>query len=255
MPLIVLDSGSFFGFWKENWYLALFFILLIAGLNSFFLVNRKVFVFVEREDWSGLTAYLVKTMFGATPARPARFRSSRVRLLINAYLLQSDAEGIARLEEALAAQRPDLLRKNALLFGVTRLLTGRNEEAEAFFKKYLDAKDADSADWLRFDYGFSLIMQKRIRESRPYLEEALSSSDAVLRAVAAYLLGGLCADAETTEEDRASARARAEEERIRLKKRFDERRWRKEVERAKSEVHIVILSKLVDEAGRWLREE
>lgn len=255
MPLLILDSGSFLGFWKDNWYLALFFILLITGLNAFFLANRKVFVLVEREDWNGLIAYLVRTMFGSNPSRPGHFRSSRVRLLINAYLLQSDAEGIARLEETLAAQRPDLLRKNALLFGVTRLLTGHNEEAEAFFKKYLDAKDAYSADWLRFDYGFSLIMQKRVVESRPYLEGALASSDAVLRAIAAYLLGGLYVNAETVEENRQSARARAEEERVRLRKRFDERRWRKEVERAKSEVHIVILSKLVDDAGRWLREE
>jgi hypothetical protein len=255
MPLLVLDSGSFLGFWKDNWYLALFFILLITGLNAFFLANRKVFVLVEREDWNGLIAYLVRTMFGSNPSRPGRFRSSRVRLLINAYLLQSDAEGIARLEETLAAQRPDLLRKNALLFGVTRLLTGRNEDAEAFFKKYLDAKDAYSADWLRFDYGFSLIMQRRVLESRPYLEGALASSDAVLRAIAAYLLGGLYVNTETVEENRQSARARAEEERVRLRKRFDERRWQKEVERAKSEVHIVILSKLVDDAGRWLREE
>jgi len=254
MPLFVLGAGSTLDFWKENWYLALFFLLLIAGLNGFFLANRKVFVLVEREDWGGLSAYLVKSMFGAG-SRPGRFRSSRVRLLINAYLLQSDAEGIARLESDLAAKRPDLLRRNALLFGVTRLLRGRNEEAEAFLKGYLDAKDADSPDWLRFDYGFSLILQKRAREALPFLEQAISSKDAVLRALAAYLLSSLGADAAEAEDARSEARAKAEAERQRLRARFDARRWAKEVERAKSEVHIVILSKLIDDAGRWLYEE
>lgn len=249
MPLFVLGAGASLDFWKENWYLALFFLLLIAGLNSFFLANRKVFVLVEREDWGGLSAYLVKSMAGK-----GRIRSSRVRLLINAYLLQSDAEGIARLESDLSAKRPDLLRRNALLFGVTRLLRGRNEEAEAFLKGYLDAKDADSPDWLRFDYGFSLILQKRAREALPFLERSLDSKDAVLRVLAAYLLASLGADAAETEEARAEARARAEAERGRLRARFDARRWAKEVERAKSEVHIVILSKLVDDAGRWLLE-
>ncbi len=252
MPVFALGPGATLEFWKDNWYLGLFFILLVAGLNAFFLANRRVFVLVEREDWGGLSAYLVKTMFGAGPSRPGRFRSSRVRLLINAYLLQSDAEGIARLEAELAAKRPDLLRRNALLFGVTRLLSGRNADAESFLKDYLGAKDADSPDWLGFDYGFSLIMQKRIAEARPYVEAALSSRDAVLRALAAYILGTLCADAEASEESRESAREKASSARALLRKAFSEARWAKEVERAKGEVHIVILSKLVDEAGRWL---
>jgi len=252
MPVFVLGPSSTMDFWKDNWYLGLFFILLIAGLNAFFLANRRVFVLVEREDWGGLSAYLVKTMFGSDPSRPGRFRSSRVRLLINAYLLQSDAEGIARLESELAAKRPDLLRKNALLFGVTRLLAGRSAEAESFLKDYLGAKDADFPDWLGFDYGFSLIMQKRIVEARPYVEAALLSRDAVLRALAAYMLGTLCSEAEADEAARESAREKAAAARELLRKRFDEGRWAKEVERAKAEVHIVILSKLVDESGRWL---
>ncbi len=252
MPLFVLGPGPAFDFWKDNWYLGLFFLLLIAGLNAFFLANRRVFLLVEREDWGGLSAYLVKSMFGSGRSRPGRFRSSRVRLLINAYLLQSDAEGIARLESELAAKRPDLLRKNALLFGVTRLLSGRHAEAESFLKDYLSAKDADSPDWLGFDYGFSLIMQKRIAEARPYVEAALASGDAVLRGLAAYLLDTLCAEAEPVEAERDSARQKADSCRELLRKRFSEARWAKEVERAKGEVHIVILSKLVDEAGRWL---
>lgn len=254
MPLFVLGSGSTLEFWKDNWYLGLFFLILVAGLNSFFLANRKVYVLVEREDWGGLSAYLVKTMLGPEGSRPGRIRSGRVRLLVNAYLLQSDAEGIARLEAELEARRPDILRRNALLFGVTRLLGGRNAEAEAFFKRYLGAKDVESPDWLGFDYGFSLILQTRPREALPYLEGALGSGDAVLRALAAYLLGSLGADSAETEEGKAEARKKAEAERASLRGRFDARRWAKEVGRAKGEVHIVVLSKLVDDAGRWLLE-
>jgi hypothetical protein len=254
MPLFVLGTGSSFAFWKENWYLGLFFLLLVAGLNSFFLANRKVFVLVEREDWGALSAHLVKTMLGPGGSRPGRLRSGRVRLLVNAYLLQSDSEGISRLEAELEARRPELLRRNALLFGVTRLLGGRNAEAEAFFKRYLGAKDAESPDWLAFDYGFSLILQSRPREALPYLEGALSSRDAVLRALAAYLLGSLGAEAAETEEQKAESRKKAEAERESLRKRFDARRWEREVGRAKGEVHIVVLSKLVDDAGRWLLE-
>jgi hypothetical protein len=247
LPLALLGPESSLSFWKGNWYLALLFLALIAGLNSFFLLNRKTFLLVEREDWGALSAHLVGIMFPK-----GRFRSGRVRLLVNAYLLQSDIGGIERLEAELAAKRPDLLRKNALLFGVTRLLRSKTAEAEEFFAPYLGAKDVESRDWLRFDYGFSLVLQKKFAQALPYLEEGCVSRDAVLCLLSAYLLGSVGAASLPDESGRAAAAAKAEGTRCRLRKRYSDAKWSKEVDRAKSEVHIVILSKLVDEAGRWL---
>jgi len=37
-----------------------------------------------------------------------------------------------------------------------------------------------------------------------------------------------------------------------LRKRFTPERWSREVEKAKNDVHVVILSRLIDDAGRWL---
>jgi hypothetical protein len=248
LPLFLLGPESSLSFWKGNWYLAILFLALIGGLNSFFILNRKTFLLVEREDWGELSAHLVGLMFPR-----GRFSSTRVRLLVNAYLLQSDIGGIERLETELAAKRPDILRKNALLFGVTRLLRNQAGEAEAFFASYLDAKDVESRDWLRFDYGFSLVLQKKVVEALPYLEEGTTARDSVLCLLAAYLLGTIGASA-PGEAGKASAIAKAEALRSRLRKRYSSSKWSGEVERAKSEVHIVILSKLIDDAGRWLYE-
>jgi hypothetical protein len=173
---------------------------------------------------------------------------------VNAYLLQSDVEGIERLETELAAKKPALLRKHAVLFGVTRLLRNRSAEAESFFASYLDAKDVESREWLRFDYAFSLILQKRIVDALPYLREGAVSKDAVLALLSAYFLGSLGA-ASVDAEERTVILALSEDTRARLKKRFPGARWTKEVERAKNEVHIVILSKLIDDAGAWLFSE
>jgi hypothetical protein len=249
LPIMLLGPSSSLEFWKGNWYLALLFLALLGGLNAFFLANRKTFVLVEREDWSALSAHLVALMFPK-----GRFSMSRVRLLVNAYLLQSDIAGIERLEAELGAKRPDILRKNALLFGVTRLLRNRSDEAEAFFGRYLDAKDAESRDWLRFDYGFSLVLQKKGAPAIPYLEEGLSSRDSVLCLLAAYLLGSIGVGSAPDAAAGASLAAEADSARTRLRKRYASSKWNKEVERAKSEVHIVILSKLIDDAGRWLYE-
>jgi hypothetical protein len=247
LPIFLLGLGSWEGFWKGNWYLALVFVALIFGLNAFFVINRKTFLLVEKEDWGELSAHLVSLMFPKS-----RFRSSRVRLLVNAYLLQSDVAGIERLESELSSKRPDLLRKNALLFGVTRLLRNRTEDAEAFLRRYLDSKDVESLAWLRFDYGFSLVLQKRLAEALPYLEEGSSARDPILSLVSAYLLGSVGAASAGDEAERKALSAKAEETRERLRKRYTRARWSKEVEGSKSEVHIVILSKLIDDAGRWL---
>jgi hypothetical protein len=249
LPIFVLGASASVDFWKGNWYLALLFLLLIGGLNAFFLANRKTFSLVEREAWGELSAHLVGLMFPRS-----RFSSSRVRLLVNAYLLQSDIAGIERLEAELKAKKPALLRKNALLFGVTRLLRSRGDEAESFFVSYLEARDVDSRDWLRFDYGFSLVLQKKGAAALPYLTEGASSRDPVLRLLAAYLLGSVGVAAAPDEAGKAKARDLAQAARQALRKRFTKDRWDREVERAKSEVHIVILTKLLDDAGRWLFE-
>ncbi len=247
LPFFLLGGEYSLSFWKGNWYLALFFLALIAALNAFFLANRKVFTLVEREDWGALSAHLVDLIFAKK-----RYRATHVRLLVNAYLLQSNVDGIERLEAELSAKKPALLRSSALLFGVTRLLRNRPAEAEDFFAKYLEAREVQSRDWLRFDYAFSLVLQRRIVDALPILREGAGSRDAVLALLSAYLIGSLGAAAVPEKEERAELLAFAEAAKARLAKRFGGPRWSREVERAKNEVHIVILSKLIDDAGAWL---
>jgi len=249
-PFFVLGTGPSLSFWKTNWYLALFFLLILAALNAFFLINRKVFTLVEREDWKALAEHLGQEIFVK-----GRYRSSSVKLLVNAYLLESNVEGIDRLEGELAAKKPALLRSNALLFGVARLLRSRPAEAESFFARFLDAKDVESREWLRFDYAFSLVLQKRIADALPFLRGGLESRDAVLALLSAYLVGSLGAAGAASAQERTEVKDLAEGTRARLRARFTPLRWSKEVERAKNEVHIVILSKLIDDAGGWLYAE
>jgi hypothetical protein len=250
LPFFLLGADYSLGIWKSNWYLALVFLAALGALNAFFLTNWKVSILVEKEDWSALSALLVDRVFVKK-----RYSGRDVALLVNAYLLQSDVDGIARLEAELQAKRPELLRRNAILFAVTRLLRNRPEEVEAFLKPYLGAKDADAREWIRFDYGFSLALQKRYAEATPFLKEGVASRDAVLCLLSAYLLGSLAAAAATLEEEKAGLKALADSSRVALKKRFPGQRWNREVERAKGEFHIVVLARLIDDAGKWLFEE
>ena len=246
LPFSLLGPEYSLSFWKENWYLALIFVAVIGMLNGFFIANWKIFDCVEREDWPSLSAYLVDKIFTRR-----HYHSHHVALLVNAYLLMGDVEGIRKLENELSAHRPELLRKNAVLFGVTRLLQNKPEEAETFLKNYLNTKGVDNVAWLRFDYAFSLILQHKNAGALPYIKEGLSSSDAVLALLAAYLAGGLETSI-VSEPERSQLRQLSIATAGRLLKRFPGKKWDREVERAKSEIHIVILSKLIDEATVWL---
>jgi len=252
LPFFLLGAEYSLTFWKDNWYLAAFFIAVLAVLNTFFLANWKVFILVENEDWNALSTHLVERIFAKK-----RYGNREVGLLVNAYLLQNDSTGIERLEAELGARRPELLRKNAVLFGVTYLLRNRPAEAESFLAPYLDAKDARSREWLRFDYAFSLVLQRRAADALVYLREGAASKDAVLSLLSAYLLGSIGVATIPGGFDSPEAlelRSLTGSVRERLSKRFPAGKWEREIERAKNEVHIVILSKLIDDASRWLRE-
>jgi hypothetical protein len=249
LPFFLLGIDYSLAFWKGNWYLALFFLVLLGGLNAFFLSNRKIFGLVETENWGALSAHLVDEIF-----RKGRIKANYIRLLVNAYLLQSEVGGIDRLEEELKAKKPELLASHALLFGVTRLLRNRPAEAEAFFAPYIDSPKIENRGWLRFDYAFSLVLQRRVVDALPFLREGSSSRDAVLALLSAYLLGSLGSSAASSEEERKDAKEVAETTRTRILKRFPGPRLSKEIERAKDEVHVVILAKLIDDAVLWLAE-
>jgi len=249
MPFFVLGASYSLEFWKGNWPLALFFVAVLAVLNVFYASNRVVLSLVEREDWNGLSSWLSTRVFDRGILKPVY-----VRFLVSTALNRSDLATIDRLEAVLREKKPALLARNAVLFGVVYLLRNDAVASERFFSGMAGRRDADSSGWLSFDHGFSLVLLHRESEAVAPLKRAAGrSSDAVLVLLASYLLGTMCAAAAAgTERDALDAFASGR--RRELAKRYGPERWSREIERARGEVHIVILTKLVDEASRWLRQ-
>ncbi|MBU0935154.1 MAG: hypothetical protein KKI09_07255 [Spirochaetes bacterium] len=246
MPVFILGSAYGLSFWGKNWPLALFFVGILAVFNAFFISNWKVFTLIEAENWEELSKILSIRLF-----EKKQFSRRNVRLFVNASLLRSDSEAIKRLENTLQAEKPALLCREATLFGTAWLLRNDPAGAEQFLTPWLDNKNVDNRDWLNFYYAFSLILQKRALEATSRLEALLNKPDRVLALLAAYLYGSLCVIA-APEVDREHMRLKAEARRQDLAKAFTPERWSRETERAKGEVHVVVLSKLIDEAGTWM---
>ncbi len=246
LPLALLGWDYTVAFWKSSWYLALLFIGLLGVLNAFFLVNRRLFSYFEKEDWDGLSAWLVERIFVKH-----RYGSLHVRYLVDTWFIQGDIEGFARLEEELKARKPKLLRKTAVIFGYVRILKGRSEEAEAFFAPLLGKRDVDDWEWLRFGYAFALVLQRKIAESRAQLLEGASSKDPILALLSAWLLESVVIPSAPERED-AEAKALVNSATAGLRKRFPGSRLAAEIDKAKGEFHIVVLSRPIADARKWL---
>ncbi|MBN1241667.1 MAG: hypothetical protein JXA15_03045 [Spirochaetales bacterium] len=251
MPFVVLGAGSSAGFWSANWPMALFFVVALAALNGFFLANRRVFTLVEKEDWAALSSLLSERMYGK-----GAFRGQYVRLMVNASLLRADLSGVERLESELRSRKPAMLRRNAVIFAVPRLLRNDPSSVLSFCEEFLPFRDVDNRAWLGFFHAFALVLLKRGAEAAPELVKTVDTKDPTLGLLSAYLLANLAAPAlgDPVESRNLVEKAYAKRSALRARWRKSEA-WAREAERARTEVHVVILSKILDDAGRWLFEE
>ena len=78
MPLFVLGGEYTRIFWGENWFLALLFLIFISVLDAYFMMNWKMFSYLKKEDWPGLTAYLEKEIY-----EKQRLSARNIKMMIN----------------------------------------------------------------------------------------------------------------------------------------------------------------------------
>ncbi len=239
MPLFIIGWDYTKVFWAANWYLPAIFFAIIAVLNVYFALNWRLFNLLEREDWASLVSYLEQEIFTKN-----RIRRQYVRILVNGYLVNSNTEGISRLEALVREKRPALMPSMVLSFGIPHLLKGEPAQMEEYFAEFLNDRGTRERNWVLWNHAFALMLQKRRDEARGELLSVVKASrEPVLRLLSLYLLDAFSdGDVERVlEEGKAS-----------LKKRFTPSLWQKELERAKDNVQVVILSKLVQESTEWL---
>lgn len=243
MPLVMLGWDYTRVFWGRNWGLPVVFVAIIGLLNAYFVYNWKLFTMLEREDWPALIAYLERRIY-----ERKLIVTQQVRILVNAYLVRSDLAGIEKLESFIKEHKPRVLPRFALVFGIPYLLRNNSDEMQAYFSRFVDMKGRDGG-WLRWNHGFSLVLQGKKEEAEERLGLVCAEkTDSVLALLAVYLLDSL----KPEDED---AKALIEAKRAGLRKRYTQAMWAKEVERGRSNIQVVILSKLVDEATEWLFDE
>ena len=219
----------------------LFMALILVCLGIFFLFNYRLFSLLEREDWPALAYYLEQKIYVK-----GRYSVQNVRILAGSYMVVSDYPSVLKLESKTMLVKPDIIKKNALIFGSARVLNGSYKEAAAFFKTYL-GKD----EWVRWFYNFSLLLDGAFSQVEPeFLSLARYSGNVLITGLSAFFLtNNLARHSQNPEECRAvseSGRSRV----VDLLKKEDN--WKKEADKMRTEIHIAIIRKYIDEVGKWL---
>ncbi|MCK5197334.1 MAG: hypothetical protein KAR21_03230, partial [Spirochaetales bacterium] len=209
------------------------------------LINWKLFTLLESEDWDGLISYLENRIY-----TKKNLHGYLIRILANTYLIKSNIDGISKLEELVRRQKPRLLKKMVLSFSVPRLIDGNAGGMEDFFGEFVEVKGVHKADWVRFLYSFSLLLNNKSEEaSLSLLALCKRKVPPILQLLIIYALSPFVEMGEL--EGVSCVEVRKKE----LLSKYSKIKMELELERVKDNVVALVLNKFSKEAIGWLYKE
>ena len=242
MPFFMLGGGYVKVFWKENWYFGAAFAVVLGALNLYYVKNRALFSFFEKEDWQGARGYLEEIIY-------TRKKGSRktIRMLIHTYVVLADTQALEKLSRYLEEAFPRRFAFFALELGIPSMVQGNPDAMRGYFERALMAPGARKRPWLLWHSAFaglgSVSAETRALAASRLGELASGGRDSVLRLLSAYLLDS------RAEKDTAGfvQRIRAE-----LKALHTRAEWEKRAGRFSSSLSGLVLGRLLADAEKWL---
>ena len=250
-PLVILGRDMVPYFWRSGWFLVPLMLAALAGVDLFFALNYRIYTLLEKEDWPALIQELENQVI-----RKGNYSPRLVKLLINTYLVLSDARSVTELEKKLSVTKKKLVNANALNFGAARVLHSDYQGAEEFFSSKLSGRGLPggykTAEWMRWYHGFSLLLARRFDEAADaFILLARDGREGILAGLSAYFLNNSLAGflPRRSEELRKEAEMGKERVKSGLKKRND---WDRELKQAASEIYAAILKPYYGKTADYL---
>jgi hypothetical protein len=246
LPFFILGAGFREDFWVSGWPLLLILACALAGLNAYYFSKRRLYYLLEREDWPALQDYLEQRVISR-----GKYSPQLVQLLANTYLVMSDSAAVTALENKTAIAKPALVEANALVFGAARILGGDPAGAADFFSLRLGRGKAKDLQWVRWYYGFSLLLNRQFGKAEAeFTALAAESADAVVTGLSAFFLADTLRK-HTENPDAVQAKAREGRERVQGSLKTIEA-WNREAAKIETEVHAALIKQHISQAGTWL---
>ncbi len=238
LPGIMLGSDFGSVFWKDSWYLAVIFFVLLVAINIIYFMNRKLLDYLETENWPALKSYLEDKLLVKK-----RFLGLYIKLYVSTCIATSSLEDLKKLEQPLLDAGKD--DKWAVQLGIPYLLGQDAAAMKTFYSRYTDVKGKNSG-WLKWDLGFALLQLGERTEALEIISGLFLSEDPVLRLVSLYL-------ASTFENELDSVQFAAEKDK--LGSAMNAGDFAKHIEREKENIQILFLRSIINDALKWMYKE
>ena len=236
--------GSFF---KNYWIFVLFFMILFIGMNIFFINNWKLITTLEAEDWPALSLYLETEIF-----EKHHLTAKKVRLLCEISILLGDFEILKRLERVLEEYKPEYIRAFASRFAAAKLLSN-DYQGLAEFMAHLAVRPHETSPWIPFYDAFSAQMLKHYREAAEKFSRMLETEkEPLVRLLGVYFMACGLYHYIDVSKDEADKRIEAEKQEL---KKHSLQYWKKYAQKEKQNIHVLVLTKAIDDALIWLFKE
>jgi len=245
LPFFILDGNFMMEFWSKNWYFGFIFLAILGIVNAAFISNWKMLSCLEREDWPALSSFLESKIIGKK-----RYSKRHVRLLCDSLLLLGDFTTIRSLEAQLRSEKPKLLVSLAVRFAAAKLLAADYAALHQFASDMADKPGADH-DWLAFYAAFSHQMAGNNADcAGEMLPLARVARDPVVTAISGYVCGVLLIKKFSgANEELVQTGVDAKK---RILSRYTRQKWDSMIDESKSDMYVVILTKIIDETTLWL---
>jgi len=268
--IVFTGKGQLMGTVQFIWPLGIVVILLLGIMNVVYLLNRKLLILLEQQNWPGLTAYLEQKLY-----KEGRYTPRYVKLMVQSCLATGNFDGAVNLKNRLAVVKPALVEDNALIFGIAYLLgentagktaadgtsAGISASAVDFFEERLEKGMSGHMNWLCWYYGFSLTLIGDYEKAGAVLVKLAAdmpkadmpkayTHDILVTGLAAFVLSELTGKSPAAP---AEWRICAEEGKSRVRKTLKTaKKWTKKAEKLKTEAHGAVIRSYLDRAGAWI---
>jgi len=174
-----------------------------------------------------------------------------VRLLASSYLVISDFPSVLKLENKAMLAKPSVVYKNMLIFGAARVLSGYHADASSFFKTHIGKCEKKDKEWVRWFCGFSQLLDGTFNPAEvDFSSLAVSSDNMIITGLSSYFLHNSIEKHSATPDKCRETAEKGRDRVLKTIKTFEN--WQKENEKVRAEIHVAIIKKYIDQAGKWL---
>ena len=245
LPLFYAEDSFMREFWNTNWFFGPIFLILILFVNIMFVKNRLLIKYIESEDWSSLVSLLQKRIY---TKKLITYKNSR--LLAESLLLLGDFVSMNKFCEFLKDNKPCYVSKLGPKFAAAKMISGNYQDVFEFCSS-LPVLQTTASEWVVFYSALSLQMMKNYEKSAAlFAKTSDSARNPLVKSLSTYfVVNVLRAYSQLTGEE---IKEKSLLLRSRINKNYTHESWRAYTESEKQEIHVMILTKIIDDDSAWL---